>query len=140
MVLINCSPKTAKKTAASDPPPVNATSDQLAPATIPQVAQVDPVTAVDEPLTAANNMTIPRITDMGDDQQLAIYKDMAPLRIEMGRKIYLQNCSKCHEFHPPASKMDVEWVHIMKSMGPKAKLKDDQYMMVAAYLVNNAKK
>ena len=133
-VLINCSPKTAKTTASSSDK-IERTDDgaKIAPTAVEVKADV-----VEIKTPPVANTKTP--ADLSLDEQLAMYNGMAPMRVEVGQKIYTQNCGKCHNLNAPDSRAADSWVNVMKKMGPKAKLNNEQYMMVAAYLVQNSKK
>jgi cytochrome c5 len=129
--LVNCSPKTAKKAATTTAP---ARTEVAKEAPAEKKPAVDPA-AINSDVDGIN-----RMNSLTADQQLAIYKDMAPLRADMGKKICLTQCNKCHDGPVPGSRTAESWLKVMKSMGPKAKLNTDQYLMTTAYLVQNAKK
>ncbi len=129
--LINCSPKTAKKTASSQP------------AAIQKEVVIEDKEAKRAEEAAKNaNMTRTGtpFADVSTDQQLAMYNDMAPLRAEIGKKIYTVRCMKCHKAYAPDSRNGENWLHVMTKMGPKAGLNTDEYLEVTAFLVQNAKK
>jgi len=145
-ILINCSPKTAKKTASSEKRNENKSTEIAVDQKVnPQGTTIEPAEGVDAvppppppPSTSGRGPTT--LADLPPDQQLVMFQGMAPQRVDMGHKLYTQNCGKCHKLNEPASRSGENWVQVMTKMGPKAKLATDQYMMVAAYLVQNAKK
>jgi len=53
---------------------------------------------------------------------------------ETGRKIYYVKCAKCHKFYDPNQYSDVEWKMWMGKMKKKAKLSDEQEMMLSTYI------
>jgi len=132
MVLVNCSPKSTGKTTKNN-------SGE-------KKSEVNNTTAKEEKTEIVTNKVErvePKLSDVSDlpvEQQLTMYKDMAPLRVETGLKLCNTRCAKCHDVPNPAKETQEKWVKIMRSMGPKAKLSLDEYMMVAGYLVQNAKK
>ena len=133
-VLINCSPKVATKTAASQQPSVknNVLVDEK---------HVEPIEAKDMEILDANaTATSTPFANTPDDEQIKIYNEMAPLRAEIGKKLVTVRCGKCHDTPQAMNKPADAWIHIMKKMGPKAKLNTDEYLEVSAYLVQNAKK
>lgn len=143
-VLINCSPKTAKKTASSETRTEKKATDVAVDqkvnteiSTIEQAQGSDPVPPPPPPTTGRGPTTL---ADLPPDQQLVMFQGLAPQRVDMGHKLYTQHCGKCHKLNEPGSRSGESWVQVMTKMGPKAKLPTDQYMMVAAYLVQNAKK
>lgn len=56
--------------------------------------------------------------------------------IAQGKTIFENSCGKCHKLPDPASHNPVQWVGIMNSMAPKAKLNDDQHKWVYDYIVS----
>ncbi len=140
-VLVNCSPKTAKTTASSQGGESPERKKQAEAIKLSIAGETEPVQDVPAvpPAPNTNKVNIP-FENMSSDQQLGLFRDMAPLRIEMGKKIYSTNCNKCHAFYQPETRTAESWTNIMQKMGPAAKLNTDQYLMVAGYLVANAKK
>lgn len=57
-------------------------------------------------------------------------------KLAQGKTIYENACKKCHELPNPTSYTSVEWVGIMNSMAPKAKLNDEQHQWVYDYVVS----
>jgi len=53
---------------------------------------------------------------------------------ETGRKIYFVKCAKCHKFYDPTQYSDVEWKMWMGKMKRKAKLSDEQEMMLSTFI------
>jgi hypothetical protein len=139
VILTNCSPKTAKKTASSEERTKSEPQDKVA----SEIAPVNDV-VIEESVKVTppreNSKGVTKLDEMSSDQQLMLFSDMAPLRVEMGKKIYTTNCNKCHDYYSPSSRSSEKWVDVMRTMGPKAKLNTDQYLMVAGYLVQNSKK
>ncbi len=136
-ILINCSPKVAKKTASSDHGGAKKEvaveqqkSEQVEVKQVP-VQDVNAVNAVTPNTPFAGVST---------DEQITMYNDMAPLRAEIGKKLVSVRCSKCHGTPQAISKPAETWIHIMQIMGPRAKLNTDEYLEVTAYMVQNAKK
>lgn len=136
-VLINCSPKTAKTTAASDQ------AVKRSDATKPAVVESKPPaqeTPANDVVSKRDTPTDVVLSTLSSDQLMSMYQDMAPVRLEIGMKLYMQHCNKCHEYKKPETRTAESWVEVMKTMGPKAKLNNDQHLMVGGYLVKNAKK
>lgn len=51
-----------------------------------------------------------------------------------GRKVYTGKCARCHKLYEPGRYDDKSWDSWMTKMRDKAKLKDDQYQQLTAYL------
>ena len=67
------------------------------------------------------------------------YSDLGAEQLAKGRIIFESSCKKCHTLYQPASRNAESWMNIMRQMGPKAKLSQDHYKFVSAYLVSAAK-
>ena len=57
-------------------------------------------------------------------------------RLAQGKTIYENSCKRCHDLPNPTDHTSVEWVGIMNSMAPKAKLNQEQHEMVYDYVVS----
>ncbi|WP_209390941.1 cytochrome C [Chryseobacterium sp. RR2-3-20] len=57
-------------------------------------------------------------------------------QIAQGKTIFENACKRCHELPEPTKFTSVEWVGIMNSMAPKAKLSDEQHQWVYDYVVS----
>lgn len=57
-------------------------------------------------------------------------------RLAQGKTIYENSCARCHDLPEPTAHNSVEWVGIMNSMAPKAKLNEEQHQMVYDYVVS----
>lgn len=53
-----------------------------------------------------------------------------------GKTIFENSCGKCHKLPEPTAFTSVQWVGIMNSMAPKAKLNDEQHQWVYDYVVS----
>lgn len=53
-----------------------------------------------------------------------------------GKNIFTTSCAKCHDLPNPTEHSSEEWVGIMNSMAPKAKLTEVQYQWVYDYVVS----
>ena len=51
-----------------------------------------------------------------------------------GRKLHVAKCAKCHKLYDPARYDDVKWNQWLDKMRGKAKLDDEQYRLLTAYL------
>ncbi|KIC62428.1 c-type cytochrome [Chryseobacterium taiwanense] len=59
-----------------------------------------------------------------------------PEQIAQGKTIFENSCGRCHKLPDPTSHSSVQWVGIMNSMAPKAKLTDEQHQWVYDYVVS----
>jgi cytochrome c2 len=57
-------------------------------------------------------------------------------QIAQGKTIFENSCGRCHKLPDPAAHTSVQWVGIMNSMAPKAKLTDEQHQWVYDYIVS----
>lgn len=57
-------------------------------------------------------------------------------KLEQGKTIYDNSCGTCHDLPNPTDFTSVEWIGIMNSMAPKAKLTDEQHQLVYDYVVS----
>ncbi len=57
-------------------------------------------------------------------------------KLAQGKVIFENSCKKCHDLPVPTSFSSVQWVGIMNSMAPKAKLNEEQHQMVYDYIVS----
>lgn len=57
-------------------------------------------------------------------------------RLAQGKTIYESACKKCHDLPNPTDFNATQWVGIMNSMAPKARLTDEQHQMVYDYAVS----
>lgn len=60
-------------------------------------------------------------------------------QIAQGKTIFENSCGRCHKLPDPSSHTSVQWVGIMNSMAPKAKLNDEQHQWVYDYIVSAKK-
>jgi len=56
-----------------------------------------------------------------------------------GKSTYVANCGRCHGLKDPGQFTAAQWVPIVNSMAPRAKLTDDEKANVLAYVQANAK-
>ncbi len=127
VLLANCSPKVSKKTAKT----ANKTEEVKPP--VPPTVGIKPSPATGGDVVKAAQ------GDRTNEQQVQSLSTTNDQRLAAGGKMYETNCKKCHDLFNPASRSATEWVEIMKSMGPKAKLETPAYLTISAYLVKNAK-
>ncbi|AYN01012.1 cytochrome C [Chryseobacterium aahli] len=57
-------------------------------------------------------------------------------QIAQGKTIFENSCKRCHGLPDPTAYTSVQWVGIMNSMAPKAKLTDEQHQWVYDYVVS----
>lgn len=57
-------------------------------------------------------------------------------QIAQGKTIFETACKRCHDLPEPTKFTSVQWVGIMNSMAPKAKLTDEQHQWVYDYVVS----
>jgi cytochrome c5 len=57
-------------------------------------------------------------------------------KLAQGKTIFENSCARCHKLPDPTQHTSVQWVGIMNSMAPKAKLTDEQHQMVYDYIVS----
>ena len=57
-------------------------------------------------------------------------------QIAQGKTIFENACKRCHDLPDPKTYTSVQWVGIMNSMAPKAKLTDEQHQWVYDYVVS----
>lgn len=57
-------------------------------------------------------------------------------QIAQGKTIFENSCTRCHKLPDPTAHTSVQWVGIMNSMAPKAKLTDEQHQWVYDYIVS----
>jgi mono/diheme cytochrome c family protein len=60
--------------------------------------------------------------------------DPAPKDFAAGKKLYTAKCARCHKFYDPAGYDDKAWESWMQKMRDKAKISDEQYGQLSAYL------
>jgi cytochrome c553 len=60
--------------------------------------------------------------------------DPAPPDLLPGKKLYTAKCARCHKFYDPTGYDDKAWESWMHKMRDKAKLSDEQYGRLSAYL------
>lgn len=154
IVLVNCSPKTSKKVADAKPSSKETTARNES-----RSEESTTQKPVDTPPPVATPPSTPPVTETGDNsatntagggqttaysgltpqQQVDLFKKTNDGRVARGKPLFESSCKKCHALHQPSSRTALDWVNIMSSMGPKAKLGEAEYMYVASYLVKNAK-
>ncbi|SFC02797.1 cytochrome c [Kaistella jeonii] len=57
-------------------------------------------------------------------------------KLAMGKTVFENSCAKCHDLPNPVDHSAQDWVGIMNSMAPKAKLNDAQHAIVYDYIVS----
>ena len=56
--------------------------------------------------------------------------------LAQGKVVFDNSCGKCHDLPNPTDHNVQDWVGIMNSMAPKAKLNEEQHQMVYDYIVS----
>lgn len=56
--------------------------------------------------------------------------------LAQGKTIFENACKRCHDLPDPEAHTSVQWVGIMNSMAPKAKLNEEQHQWVYDYVVS----
>lgn len=56
--------------------------------------------------------------------------------LALGKTVFENSCGRCHDLPDPTSHSAQDWVGIMNSMAPKAKLTDEQHQLVYNYIVS----
>lgn len=131
VLLANCSPKVAKKTASAEPKK----TEEVKPASGANA------TVITNPAPDLKGDVVTNAQgDRSNEDQVKVLASANDQRVAAGGQMYAANCKKCHELHNPGSRTGEQWVEIMKSMGPKAKLDLPSYLTVSSYLVKNARK
>jgi nitrate/TMAO reductase-like tetraheme cytochrome c subunit len=70
------------------------------------------------------------IPTLSDSQKSGISADS----LAIGRKIYVKNCSSCHSLYRPEHFTKSEWNKVMPVMQKKARIDNEQRMMIIKYL------
>ncbi|QOW12002.1 cytochrome C [Kaistella flava (ex Peng et al. 2021)] len=63
-------------------------------------------------------------------------KTITAEHLAKGQVVFENSCGKCHDLPNPTDHNAQDWVGIMNSMAPKAKLNDAQHQMVYDYIVS----
>lgn len=79
------------------------------------------------------------ISEMPVESKDQIAAKYNPQQLETGKTIFQSNCNKCHKLKEPGSRTPEQWNKVLKRMIPKAKLSDNDGMLVRAYLIANSK-
>lgn len=56
--------------------------------------------------------------------------------LAQGKQIFENSCAKCHDLPDPKEFSSVDWVGIMNSMAPQAKLTDLEHQWVYKYIIS----
>ena len=56
--------------------------------------------------------------------------------LAQGKTIFENSCGKCHDLPNPTDHTSIQWVGIMNSRAPKAKLNEEQHQIVYDYVVS----
>ena len=63
-------------------------------------------------------------------------KTMTAEYLAQGKTIFENSCNKCHDLPEPDDHSATDWVGLVNSMAPKAKLTDQQHEMVYDYIIS----
>lgn len=69
-------------------------------------------------------------------QGVAGTKTITAEHLAQGKVVFDNSCGKCHDLPNPTDHNAQDWVGIMNSMAPKAKLNEAQHQMVYDYIVS----
>ena len=69
-------------------------------------------------------------------QGVAGTKTITAEYLAQGKVVFDNSCGKCHDLPNPSDHNAQDWVGIMNSMAPKAKLNEEQHQMVYDYIVS----
>ncbi len=67
---------------------------------------------------------------------VAATKEVTPEYLAKGKTIFDNSCKRCHDLPNPTDHSAQDWVGIMNSMAPKARLNAEQHQMVYDYVVS----
>ncbi len=56
-----------------------------------------------------------------------------------GRKLYINTCGSCHQLYLPNRFATATWEKNLNEMQPKAKITDEQKLLIYKYLINAPK-
>ena len=59
--------------------------------------------------------------------------------LKKGRKLYINFCASCHQLYLPNRFSAATWEKNLNEMQPKAKITDEQKLLIYNYLVNTPK-
>jgi cytochrome c5 len=96
-------------------------------------------------IIACNKKAVPVITERKyetPNKIVMVYPPpgtVSPDTIE-GKAIFMARCRRCHELPEPNLYTSKRWDGILTSMLPKARIKGEQAVHIAAYLKANAQK
>lgn len=79
------------------------------------------------------------IAELPVESKEQITAKYSPQQLESGKTIFTGNCAKCHKLKEPGTRTPEQWNKVLKRMIPKAKLSDEDGMLVRAYLIAHAK-
>lgn len=60
--------------------------------------------------------------------------------LRAGKELYETKCQKCHGLKNPGRYDGLKWLKILNWMQPKAKITDQQKMLILGYLTSEVKK
>lgn len=77
---------------------------------------------------------------MSVEEKIASATSLKDDEYASGLSLYQAKCSQCHKAYDPNKRDMGGWLKILVPMSSKAKLKDDEYKLIAGYLLNNCRK
>lgn len=60
--------------------------------------------------------------------------------LKKGREIYVNNCASCHQLYMPNKFSDQAWMDNLNEMQERAKITDDQKLLIYQYITSEPKK
>lgn len=63
-----------------------------------------------------------------------VSKNANLVQLQKGRELYINKCGSCHTLFAPEKYNKTEWAKWVNRMAPKAKLSEEQKLLVQAYL------
>lgn len=73
-------------------------------------------------------------------QKDALSQNTSLEKLQQGRRLYMNNCSSCHNLHLPSEFTNKAWEPLLNKMQKRARIDDSQKELIAAYLDTNCKK
>ena len=55
-----------------------------------------------------------------------------------GRKLYIANCSTCHNLHQPTEFTEAKWLELVPDMAKEAKLSDAEAKLIEQFVITKA--
>ena len=77
-------------------------------------------------LACSQSLYVPTAENVSDSNTLE--------ELVEGRKLYIKNCSSCHNLYPPQKYPAEHWIKEMEEMKVEAKITDAQAMLILKYV------